>query len=247
MRGLRQLTWTNVKLYLREPIAMFFTLAFAPFLVLLFGAMFGNDPNPIFGGQGSMDISMPAYTALIVGSVGIMGVPITVGALREQGVLRRYRATPMHPLTFIAADVLTNLAMTLFGAVLLVVSGVLLYQVKFEGNVLNVLAAVLLGGLAMLAFGYLIASLAPGARSAQVIGMLVFYPMMFLSGSGMPLEIMPESVQRISTFLPMTYMVRLLRGLWFGESWGDYLVEVAVLVGVLVVCGALAARFFRWE
>ena len=99
----------------------------------------------------------------------------------------------------------------------------------------------------MLAFGYLIASLAPGARSAQVIGMLVFYPMMFLSGSGMPLEIMPESVQRISTFLPMTYMVRLLRGLWFGESWGDYLIEVAVLVGVLVVCGALAARFFRWE
>lgn len=247
MRGLRQLTWTNIKLYLRDPIATFFTLAFAPFLVVIFGAMFGNDPNPIFGGQGSMDVSMPAYTALIVGSVGIMGVPITVGALREHGVLRRYRATPMHPLTFIVADITTNLAMALFGTILLVGSGILLYRVKFEGNMLSVLAAILLGGLAMLAFGYLIASLAPGARSAQVIGMLVFYPMMFLSGSGMPLEIMPESVQRISTFLPMTYMVRLLRGLWFGESWGEYLVEAAVLLGVFVVCGGLAARFFRWE
>ncbi len=247
MRGLRQLTWTNIKLYLRDPIATFFTLAFAPFLVVIFGAMFGNDPNPIFGGQGSMDVSMPAYTALIVGSVGIMGVPITVGALREHGVLRRYRATPMHPLTFIVADITTNLAMALFGTILLVGSGILLYRVKFEGNMLSVLAAILLGGLALLAFGYLIASLAPGARSAQVIGMLVFYPMMFLSGSGMPLEIMPESVQRISTFLPMTYMVRLLRGLWFGESWGEYLVEAAVLLGVFVVCGGLAARFFRWE
>ncbi len=247
MRGLRHLAWTNIKLYLRDPVATFFTLAFAPFLVVIFGAMFGNDPNPIFGGQGSMDISMPAYTALIVGTVGIMGVPITVGALREQGVLRRYRATPMHPLTFITADIVTNLVMALFGTMLLVGSGLVLYQVKFEGNVLSVLAAIMLGGLAMLAFGYLIASLAPGARSAQVISMLVFYPMMFLSGSGMPLEIMPDSVQRISTFLPMTYMVRLLRGLWFGESWGEYLIEVAVLVGVLVVCGALAARFFRWE
>ena len=150
MRGLRQLAWTNIKLYLRDPIATFFTLAFAPFLVLLFGAMFGNDPSPILGGHGSMDVSMPAYTALIAGSVGIMGVPITVGALREQGVLRRYRATPMHPLTYIVADVLTNLVMVLFGAVLLVGSGILLYQVSFEGNVLNVLAAVLLGGLAML-------------------------------------------------------------------------------------------------
>jgi ABC-2 type transport system permease protein len=247
MRGLRQLTWTNIKLYLRDPVATFFTLAFAPFLVVIFGAMFGNDPNPIFGGQGSMDVSMPAYTALIVGTVGIMGVPITVGALRELGVLRRYRATPMHPLTYIVADVFTNLVMTLIGTILLVGSGWLLYKVNFEGNVLSVLAATLLGGLAMLAFGYLIASLAPGARSAQVIGMVIFYPMMFLSGSGMPLEILPESVQRISTFLPMTYMVRLLRGLWFGESWGEYLLEVAVLVGVLVICGGLAARFFRWE
>ena len=194
-----------------------------------------------------MDVSMPAYTALIAGSVGIMGVPITVGALREQGVLRRYRVTPMHPLTYIVADVLTNLVMVLFGAALLVGSGILLYQVSFEGNVLNVLAAVLLGGLAMLAFGYLIASLAPGARSAQVIGMVVFYPMMFLSGSGMPIEILPDSVQRISAFLPMTYVVRLLRGLWFGESWGAHITEVAVLIGVLLVCGGLAARFFRWE
>jgi ABC-2 type transport system permease protein len=153
----------------------------------------------------------------------------------------------MHPLTYIVADVLTNLAMVLFGTALLVGSGLLLYQVSFEGNVLDVLAAVLLGGLAMLAFGYLIASLAPGARSAQVIGMVVFYPMMFLSGSGMPIEILPDSVQRISTFLPMTYVVRLLRGLWFGESWSAHLTEVAVLCGVLLVCGGLAARFFRWE
>jgi len=241
------MAWINIKLYLRDPVATFFTLAFAPFLVLVFGAMFGNEPNPIFGGQGSMDISMPAYTALIVGTVGIMGVPITVGAWREQGVLRRYKATPLHPLTFITADIVTNLAMALFGTMLLVGFGFLLYQVKFEGNVLSVLAAVLLGGLAMLAFGYLIASLAPGARSAQVLSMLIFYPMMFLSGSGMPLEIMPDTVQRISNFLPMTYMVRLLRGLWFGASWGDHLLDAAVLLGLLLVCGGLAARFFRWE
>jgi ABC-2 type transport system permease protein len=247
MRGLIRLTITNLKLYIREPVSVFFTLAFAPLLVVLFGAMYGNDPSPLFGGYGSMDISMPAYTALILGSVGILGIPIQVGSLREQGVLRRYRATPMHPLTYIVADVFTNLIMTLLGMVLLVLVGWLLYSVQFEGQVLDVIGALLLGGLSMFAFGYLIAGLAPGARAAQVIGMVIFYPMMFLSGAGIPLEIMPESVRKISDYLPLTYVVKLLRGLWFGESWGAHLLDVAVLVGVLVICGALAARFFRWE
>jgi len=247
MRGLKQLILVNLKLYLREPIATFFTLAFPPLLILLFGTMYGNDPSPIYGGYGSMDVTMPAYTALVLGTVGLLSVPITTGGYREQGILRRYRATPLRPMTYIIADVLTNLLMTLLGMFVLVAIGWLLYRVRFEGQVLSVLSAVVFAGLAMFAVGYLIASIVPGARTAQVVGMVLFYPMMFLSGASIPLEVMPETVRRISEFLPLTYVVTLIRGLWFGNGWGDHLTEVAVLGGVLVVCAGLAARFFRWE
>jgi len=242
-----QLTVMNFKLYLREPIATFFTLAFPPLLVLLFGAMYGNDPSPFYGGYGTMDITMPAYTALILGTIGLLGVPITTSGYREQGVLRRFRATPMRPLTYIAADLLTNLTMTLLGMVILIGVGWALYKVRFEGQVFSVFIAVVLSGLTMFAVGYLIASLAPGARTAQVIGMVIFYPMMFLSGASIPLEVMPEGVRRISNFLPLTHVVTLLRGLWFGEGWGEHLTEVIILGGVMVVGAGLAARFFRWE
>jgi ABC-2 type transport system permease protein len=247
MRGLKQLTVMNFKLYLREPIATFFTLAFPPLLVLLFGAMYGNDPSPLYGGYGTMDITMPAYTALILGTIGLLGVPITTSGYREQGVLRRFRATPMRPLTYIVADLLTNLVMTLLGMVILIVVGWALYKVRFEGQVLSVFVAVVFSGLTMFSIGYLIASLAPGARTAQVIGMVIFYPMMFLSGASIPLEVMPEGIRRIADFLPLTYVVTLLRGLWFGEGWGEHLTEVIVLGGILVVSAGLAARFFRWE
>ena len=247
MRGLKQLIYINIKLYLREPIATFFTLAFPPLLILLFGTMYGNDPSPLFGGYGTMDITMPAYSALVLGTVGLLSVPITTGGYREQGILRRYRATPLRPLTYIIADVLTNLLITLIGMVVLVAVGWLLYKVQFEGHILSVLIAVILGGLSMFAVGYLIASVVPGARTAQVVGMVIFYPMMFLSGASVPLEIMPETVRRISKFLPLTYVVSLLRGLWFGNGWGEHLTEVLVLGGVLVVGAGLAARFFRWE
>lgn len=247
MRGFRQLIWVNLKLNLREPIGTFFTLAFPPLLVVLFGAMYGNDPTPMFGGYGSMDIAMPGYTAMILSTVGLLSVPITISGYRESGILRRFQATPMRPLTYILADIGANLVTTLVGMVGLVIAGWLLYRVQFEGNVIAVILAVAFCGLAMFSIGYLIAGLAPGARPAQVVGMVIFYPMMFLSGASIPLEILPETIQRIADFLPLTYVVRLLRGLWFGDAWGEHLLETAVLGGVLIVCAAIAARFFRWE
>ena len=60
-------------------------------------------------------------------------------------------------------------------------------------------------------------------------------------------EVMPESVQRAARFLPLTHVVTLVKGLWFGASWGDHLTEVAVLVGILIVGAVVAARVFRWE
>ena len=247
MHSFLQLTYMNFKLYLRDPIATFFTLAFPPLMTVLFGAMYGNDPTPMFGGYGSMDIAMPGYTAMILGTVGLLSVPITISSYRESGVLRRFQATPMRPVTYILADIAANLITTLVGMVLLVVVGWLLYRVQFEGQAIGVILAVIFCGLAMFSIGYVIAGLAPGARPAQVVGMVIFYPMMFLSEATIPLEIMPETIQRIANYLPLTYVVRLLRGLWFGDPWGGHVLETAVLGGILVVCTGLAARFFRWE
>jgi ABC-2 type transport system permease protein len=247
MRGLGQLLFTNFKLFLREPIGTFFTLAFPPLLIVLFGAMYGNEPEALFGGYGSMDISMPGYTALILGTVGFLSVPIALSGYRETGVLRRYKASALRPFTYITADVFANLWMTLMGIAILVLVGWLLYKVRFDGNVIQLIAAVILCGLSMFSAGYLIASLARGARTAQIVGMVIFYPMMFLSGAGMPLELLPDSIRRISDYLPLTYVVKLLRALWFGENWGDHLLETGILIGILVVCTGIAARFFQWE
>ncbi len=247
MKSYTQLLTTNLRLFLREPITAFFTLGFPVMLVLIFGGIYGNEPTPMFGGRGSMDIAMPGYAALILGAVGFMTVAINTSSYREARILRRFRATPLRPLTYIAADVTANLVMTLLGMVGVVLVGWLLFRVHFEGQPVSVIAAVILSALAMFSVGYVIASLAPNARAAQVISMVIFYPMMFLSGAGMPLEILPATIRRISDFLPLTYAARLLRGLWFGEAWGAHLLEVAVLGGILVVCTVLAARFFKWE
>jgi ABC-2 type transport system permease protein len=247
MRGFLRLAATDIRLFVREPIAVFFTIAFAPLLIILNGLIFGNEPTPLSGGRGSMDLAMPAYAAMVLCIVGFMSIPVSICGYRESGVLRRYRSTPLRPMTFIAADVVSNLLMAFVGVLALGVAGWAFYHTSFDGSVIVVGIAIAFCALSMFSIGYLIAALAPSARMANVIGLLVLYPMMFLSGIFIPAEVMPETVKRISQFLPLTYAVELLRGLWFGEPWSDYLLATAVLLGVLVVCTALAARFFRWE
>ena len=247
MRGLWKLMVVEIKLYLREPAATFFTIVFAPMLLLIFGTIYGNEPNPFFGGKGMVDVSVPAYIALIIISVGFMGIPIATAANREAGVLRRFRTTPLKPAAYIVANISSYYVMTMIGVIALVAVGKLVYGMSFEGNILSVWVGFTLGSLAFFALGYLIAGIAPTARVAQAVGMIAAFPMMFLSGSAIPLEVLPPAVRTVSTFIPLTHVVTLIRGLWVGESWGQHLTEVAVLGCVLVVGMSLSARLFRWE
>jgi len=110
-----------------------------------------------------------------------------------------------------------------------------------------VLVGFCLGASAFFALGYILAGLSPTARVAQMMGTVLFYPMIFLSGATWPLEFLPQAVRSVARFIPLTYVVALLKGLWFGGGWGEHLTNVAILVGMLVVGAAVAARTFRWE
>ncbi|MBN1428602.1 MAG: ABC transporter permease [Anaerolineae bacterium] len=245
MRALFKMTWVEFKLFLREPIGAFFTLIFPLMLLFIFGSIFGNEPSELMGGLGSVDVSTPAYIAMIIGTVGLMSGPISLVVYREQGILRRFRAAPLRPVTIIGAQVIIYFLMTLLGVVLLVVAAHLVYHVRLPEAPLAVFAAFCLSLASFLAAGFVLASLMPTARTTQVVAMAIFYPMLFLSGAAGPRQIMPETVQKVSEFLPLTHVNILIGDLWFGEGWS--LVSVAVLVGMLVIGGTVASRTFRWE
>jgi ABC-2 type transport system permease protein len=116
----------------------------------------------------------------------------------------------------------------------------------FDGDAMSVIIGFILCCLSFFALGFVLAGLMPTARTAQVVGMVLLYPMLFLSGAGFPRELLPESILKISRFLPLTYVVTLLRGLWIGDSWSQHLTEVLVLLGMLVLGVILSVKTFRW-
>jgi ABC-2 type transport system permease protein len=145
------------------------------------------------------------------------------------------------------AQVIVLFVVTLLGMLLLIVAGKLVYNLHFGGNALSVLMGFVLSILSFFALGFILAGLMPTARTAQVIGMVILYPMLFLSGAGFPRELLPETIKKIANFLPLTYVVTLLRGLWVGDPWSKHLTDVLVLAVILVLGVLISIKTFRWE
>ncbi len=228
-------------------MATFFTLLYAPLILLLFGFIYGNEPIPDFGGSGFIDSQLPAYMSLIIITVGLMSVPISTAGDREKGVLKRYHSTPISPAIYLFANVFTYFIMALIGVTLLFLIGRFVYNAQFEGNIFSVFAGFTISSLSFFSFGYLVASLSPTARVAQITGMVMAFPMMFLSGAAIPLEVLGDKVSNISKYLPLTYVVRFMKGLWAGNSWGDHWLDLAVILGLLVVGAIISTVTFKWE
>ncbi|MCX6030599.1 MAG: ABC transporter permease [Chloroflexi bacterium] len=247
MRGFWKLIWTECKLYFRMPIMAFFTLVIPVLLVLLFGSIFGNEPSPQYGGYGTVDLSVPAYTALIIALSALISLTITLANYRERGILRRFRATPISPAAVLGAQLIMQFVITLAGMGLLVLTGKLAFGLRFDGDALSVLAAFTLSCLSFLAFGMVLAGLMPNVRVASVVGNVLLYPMIYLSGSTIPMEVMPPAMRNISRFVPLTHVVTLLQGLWKGDAWSQHQTELIVLGAILVVSSVVAVNVFRWE
>jgi ABC-2 type transport system permease protein len=247
LKSFWKMTWMEAKLFLREPVAAFFTLVFPLMMLFIFGTIYGNQPAPQPDSQGAIDPLIPAFSAMTIGITGLMSITITMATYRENGILRRLRTTPVSPLVVMAAQVVVVFAMTGLGMLLLVTAGKLVYHVRFQGSALSMAGGFILSGLSYFGIGFILAGIMPTARTAQVVAMVLLYPMLILSGAAWPRELMPETVQKVSAFVPLTYVVNLLSGLWAGEAWGDHLLDIGVLAGMLLLGIVISAKTFRWE
>lgn len=247
MKSFLKMTWMDAKLFLREPMSAFFTLVFPLIYLFMYGAISGNKPSPMYGGRGTIDAAIPSLTAVIIGITGLMSTTMTMATYREKGILRRLGTTPVSPLIILAAQVVVVFAMTTLGMLLLIAAGKLVYQVRFEGNPFSVLGGFILSSLSFFGIGFILAGTLPTVRTAWVVAMVLLYPMMFLSGAFFSLELLPTAIQKVSAFMPLTYVVNLLNGLWIGEPWSSHLLDAGILAAMLLLGILLTAKIFRWE
>jgi ABC-2 type transport system permease protein len=236
--------WTEAKLFVREPMTVLFTLILPLLFLLVLGGVFGNKPNSAWQGQGPVDFYVPAYLGLVWASVGLLVLPVHLARYREDGVLRRLRASAAPKWAIFGSQAIVASAIALAGGGLLIAAAELIYHIRAPHSVAGVLGAWLLAGLVFAALGLLL-SCVPTSRGVLGAGLGLFFVMMMLSGSGPPFKVMSSPLRHVSNILPLTYVTRILEAPWLGTSlaWTD----VAVAAGIALAAGLIAVIAFRWE
>jgi ABC-2 type transport system permease protein len=246
MSALVAMTRVEAKLFLREPVAVLVVLALPLLLLLGFGLIPGfGDPDPFLGGQSGTEFIASIGVGIVLASIGLSGLPATLGTYRERGVLRRLQATPVRPVTLLVAQLLVSGLAVLVSVVLIVGFGAAVFGIAVPRHLPGFGLAVVLGGGSLMAVGLLVAALARNARAASGIGMLLFFPSMFLAGIYVPIEALPQALRNAGDVTPLGAAVQAVRDTWGGEP--PRLVHVVTMVAYALVAGLVAARTFRWE
>jgi ABC-2 type transport system permease protein len=248
VRRLVKMTWLELKLFAREPLTVVFTMAIPLILLFIMGGVFGNTPRTdevVWRSAGPMDFYIPAYIALVVASLGLIGLPVHLAAYRERGVLRRFRASSVGLRYVLGSQAAVMFCMAVLGGILLVVAAVAGYDPRPPVSPGLAVPAFVLGTLCFASLGVMLGSILPTARAAQSVGVLLWFIMIFISGAGPPPEVLNGAMNWVARFMPLTHTVRLLQDPWLGFGWN--VMETIIVVGITIGAALISLRFFRWE
>ncbi|MGO8949226.1 MAG: ABC transporter permease [Ktedonobacterales bacterium] len=245
MRTLEKMTWVELKLFIREPLTVVFTFAIPLVLLYVLGGVFGNKPSPgFYRGVGAMNYYIPAYIALVIAAIGLIVLPVHIAAYRERGVLRRFRASSIPLGSVFGAQVAVTFIIGVLASLLVAFLGTLTYQTKGPHSPVGVMAAFVLGALTFAVLGVFLGLALPTARAAQGAGVMLWFTLMMISGTGPPPEVLPGSLRTVADFAPLQHVVILVQDPWlgFGWNWGQTLVVGAFLMGLTILTALLARR-----
>jgi ABC-2 type transport system permease protein len=245
--------WTvaRLKLTLRSSRAAFFTFVFPLLLLVLLDATSRGSQVSTSGGEVDFAQYFTPAIAVYALTVACYATPIfALAAVREQGLLKRVRGTPLSPWTYLGAwlgaAILTGLAAILLMFVVAVPAfGVDLYPRLLPAA----LVTAVLGASSLAAIGLAVANFVRRAEAAPAIANLTLFPIAFLSGVFFPLENAPDWVLRIAHVFPLSHIVEAFTACFSPHTQGSgfALRDLAVIAVWGAAAMLVAVRRFRWE
>jgi ABC-2 type transport system permease protein len=229
------------KMFWRNPSAAFFNF----FLPLLFLALFGA----IFGGnQANLDVIVPGIAGMSIMSTTFSALAMNITFLREQGVLKRMRGTPLPSgayLSGIAANAVTNAAIQI---TLVILAGRLFFNIGWPKDWVELVVFVVTGVVCLASLGVAWSHVIPNFDAAPAYVNIVFLPTIFISGVFYDVDNIPPFLRDIAQALPLTHIIDGLSGAMVtGRGLQDNLSALGVILVWMVAGIVLAIRGFSWD
>ena len=180
--------------------------------------------------------------------LGIFG-PISVfPELKKQGILRRLHTTPLKVWQYFMSNVFTQAIVGLFTMSILFAVAYTVFDLRMVGNPIELAIFLVFSITTILGIGLAVGGWAQNERQAAPLANLIVFPMLFLSGTFFPRYLMPEWLQTVSSYLPLT---PIIEGIRLIITEGKHLTELGPQLTVMGVWSLIiyfvAFRVFRWE
>jgi ABC-2 type transport system permease protein len=180
--------------------------------------------------------------------MGIFGPVNVFPELKKQGILRRLRTTPIKTWQYFLATMFSQAITGVVAIAAQFIVAITVFNLKVDGNYLEIILFTLFSIFMILGLGLAIGGWAKNERQAAPLSNIIVFPMLFLSGTFFPRFGMPEWLQHVTNYLPLTPVIDGLRLL---TTEGKHLVDLGPQLGIMaiwfVLIYAIAFRVFRWE
>ncbi len=247
-RGNLALLWHQVRYeqlsFWRNPQSAIFTFLFPVVFIVILGALFGHGSgSSYFYGLSTLQYYVPTIAALSVLGSCYAQLAVMLAARRQNGILKRVRATPLPAWTYFLG-LLAHCVMVSAVDVALIVGVGRLYGVPLPANWPAVAMALVLGAACFCALGVAVASLIRNSEAAPAVVQLIMFPLLFVSGTYLPIH--SATLNQIAGALPVRPFNEVLIGSFAQHTGLDWR-NLGVLLAWGVVGGFIAIRRFRWD
>jgi ABC-2 type transport system permease protein len=194
---------------------------------------------------GAVDLYVPGITAAFIMTNGIIALAATATEFKRRGIIKRLSITPLTKIDWIIGNVLSQALLNLMLAAIMIAVGWLIFNVRVIPDAITIVM-ILLGSIMFSGIGMALSGFIKDVEAASAIGNAIAFPMMFLSGTYFPIEMMPSYLRGISNVLPLTYLSQGLKSaMLYKDPEGIYInmAIVAVLAVAFIIVGALVTRW----
>ena len=232
------------KLFWRSSELAFFTFLLPIIFLFLLGYAYGDEEIDGVRGYNFLLAGMLGYGVAATSS----GLAIMLVLRREAGTLKRLRATPLPPATYIAAALGSIIFVFVIETVILVAVARIVFDVPVPDRIISLALAILLGAATFAAVGVALTTVVRSDEGASAVINAVYLPMTFISGSFFAPDAFPSVLRAVAEVLPLKHFIVLVRDIVVeGEEIWSFPGELAIVIAWGVACTLIAARRFRWE
>ncbi len=165
---------------------------------------------------------------------------------KKNKLFKQLSLTPLTKIEWLTAKILWYIVLSSISFLLMAAVGIFLFGANITLTVW-LTPFLIIGPMLFASLGMLVGTVTKNPETAGVIGNIVTFPMMFLSGTFFPIAFMPEYLQSIAHVLPLFYVVEGLNNVMVFQNYSAAVFDIAVVAIITVVIFILAVKLFKWR